>query len=233
MNTCKRVVKELVAYLSGELDDRNTQAVEIHLKKCPSCRRELEEFRTVVEAADVLGSDLRLDLGDIDFENLSERITAVAFSRDNSRRRADRRVRFFSPQWRPVLAGVLAGLFIGTGLTILVFQTGNRGIREGAEYAVNPAFLERAEYEMARRETIDYLDQSANLLLDFVQVSSPGKTELLQPALSSERARDLMSKKKYLNPQLEKYRLAKAKAICDQIELLFYELADMLSLIHI
>jgi len=39
------------------------------------------------------------------------------------------------------------------------------------------------------------------------------------------KARELLSKKKFLNPQLEKAQMAKAKEICDQIELLFYELA--------
>ncbi|MFH2042533.1 MAG: zf-HC2 domain-containing protein [Acidobacteriota bacterium] len=241
MNRCKKVINELAAYLSGELTERDRQAVESHLKKCPSCRSELEEFRIVVDAADLLGAELRRDLGDIDFEILSEKITAGTIPidskerdarepgrrKDDSRRRAFRRSRYFSPQWRPVLAGVLAGLIVGTGLTVMVFRMASSGGRDGADYAVNPAFLERVEYEMARRETIDYLDQSAYLLLDFVQATSSGETQLLQPGLSSERARELMSRKKYLNPQLEKFRLAKAKAICDQIELLFYELADM------
>ena len=241
MKTCKRVINELVAYLSGELNERDRQAVERHLRTCPACRRELEEFRIVVDTADSLGTERRRELGEIDFDSLSEEITAGAFLSDskerdvreigrrkeNFRRRAPRRSRYFSPQWRPVLAGVLSGLIVGTGLTILVFRMGSRGGPDRADYAVNPTFLEGAEYEMARRETIDYLDQSATLLLDFVQTSSPGEAELLQPGLSSERARELMSRKKYMNPQLEKFRLAKAKAICDQIELLFYELADM------
>jgi len=36
-----------------------------------------------------------------------------------------------------------------------------------------------------------------------------------------------LSKKKYIDNQLDKVKLAKAKAICDQIELLFFELTQI------
>jgi hypothetical protein len=50
---------------------------------------------------------------------------------------------------------------------------------------------------------------------------------VVPPAIRAERARDLVQKKRYLNAQLERYQMAKAKAICDQIELLFRELAQV------
>jgi DNA polymerase/3'-5' exonuclease PolX len=46
-------------------------------------------------------------------------------------------------------------------------------------------------------------------------------------AVRSERARDLLQKKKYLNGQLERFQMAKAKVICDQIEMLFRELMEI------
>jgi hypothetical protein len=45
--------------------------------------------------------------------------------------------------------------------------------------------------------------------------------------LASGRAKELLAKKKYLNPQLGNSRMAKAKVICDQIELLFLELSQI------
>ena len=40
-------------------------------------------------------------------------------------------------------------------------------------------------------------------------------------------ARDLIARKKYLNPQLDKFGMAKAKELCDQIELLVFELTQL------
>jgi hypothetical protein len=78
---------------------------------------------------------------------------------------------------------------------------------------------------MARRETLDYLRKSEYILLDFVQ--APAGAPVSPAAFETARARELLSRKKYLNAQLEKYQMAKAKAICDQIEMLFLELAQI------
>jgi hypothetical protein len=87
--------------------------------------------------------------------------------------------------------------------------------------------LERVELEMARRETLDYLEESQYLLLDFVQSPSKKSAEFWQSEFATQKARDLLAKKKYISPQLEKFQMAKAKSICDQIEYLFYELTQI------
>jgi DNA polymerase/3'-5' exonuclease PolX len=46
-------------------------------------------------------------------------------------------------------------------------------------------------------------------------------------SVRAERARELLQKKKYLNAQLDRFQMAKAKAICDQIEALFLELSQI------
>jgi hypothetical protein len=126
-----------------------------------------------------------------------------------------------------VYAALLVGIFLGTILTFLVLRQpiSDTSSREG--FFVTPEFLDRVEVEMARRETLDYLEKSQYVLLDFVQ-ASPGKSaEMWRQNLASQRAKDLLIKKKYINPQLEKFRMAKAKEICDQIELLFFELTQI------
>ena len=80
---------------------------------------------------------------------------------------------------------------------------------------------------MARRETIDYLDRSEYLLLDFIQSTPEKSVEFWQSEYASQNTMDLLSKKKYIDPQLNKIKLAKAKVICDQIELLFFELMQI------
>ncbi len=124
---------------------------------------------------------------------------------------------------RPALAGLAAGLVLGAvAMTLVLKAPGPR--RAGAYYA-SGEFLDRAELEMARRGAVDYLEKSQYVLLD---VFEPDQVGPVAPAsLRMARARDLLQKKKYLNGQLERFQMAKAKAICDQIEMLFLELAQI------
>ena len=69
------------------------------------------------------------------------------------------------------------------------------------------------------------MEKSQYVLLDVFESKDGGPGNFA--ALRSEQARDLLQKKKYLNAQLETHQMAKAKAICDQIEMLFVELAQL------
>jgi hypothetical protein len=80
---------------------------------------------------------------------------------------------------------------------------------------------------MARRETLDYLKKSQYLILDFVQTSAEKEPSTWQRDFASQKVKDLLSKKKYINQQLDKFKMAKAKEICNQIEFLIYELAQI------
>jgi hypothetical protein len=97
---------------------------------------------------------------------------------------------------------------------------GSRTNRDSGYYA-SGEFLDRAELEMARRNTLDYLEKSQYVLLDVFESAGEGK--VMPAAFSSGQARDLLSRKKYLNAQLERFQ----KAICDQIEMLFRELSGI------
>jgi hypothetical protein len=101
---------------------------------------------------------------------------------------------------------------------------GRRAGRVGGYYA-SAEFLDRAELEMARRNTLDYLEKSQYVLLDVFEPADEGPAG--PSAVRTDRARDLLQRKRYLNAQLERFQMAKAKAICDQIEALFLELAQI------
>jgi hypothetical protein len=100
---------------------------------------------------------------------------------------------------------------------------GGRTGRGGAYYA-SGEFLDRAELELARRDTVDYLEKSQYMLLD---VFEAGGGALGPASVRAERARELLQRKKYLNAQLDRFQMAKARAICDQIEVLFLELSQL------
>jgi len=101
------------------------------------------------------------------------------------------------------------------------------GSRPGQDlgFFASQEFLDRAELEMARRNTLDYLEKSQYVLLDVFGSARAGS--VTPAALRSGQTRDLLARKKYLNGQLERFQMSKAKAICDQIEMLFRELSEI------
>jgi hypothetical protein len=126
---------------------------------------------------------------------------------------------------KPALAGLAAGLIVGAAAMYFALRSpGPRGGQDQA-YHASGEFLDRAELEMARRNTLDYLEKSQYVLLDVFESAGEGQTAVA--ALNSAQARDLLARKKYLNGQLERFQMSKAKAICDQIEQLFRELSGI------
>jgi hypothetical protein len=231
MKDCKTHAKDLVAFLYGELDAYRQEQLEKHLDACEQCRQELSSLEWVVGGADSLRPDITKALDSIDWETIPARITEFVFDKSHASVRQSKFRTFVSaliqPHLKPVYAALLLGLFLGSLVTLLVVHRPftARAQREG--FFVTQDFLDRVEVEMARRETLDYLEKSQYVLLDFVQASPKGSSEIWRQNLASKRAKDLLTKKKYINPQLDKFRMAKAKEICDQIELLFFELAQL------
>jgi hypothetical protein len=165
---------------------------------------------------------------DVDWETHAEKVVSAVWETRRPRKPVEdrKRLRFLSPRLSPVLAGLLLGVIIGGAATYLVIR-GNFGPANGGDgFFASREFLDRLDVEVARRETLDYLEKSQYVLLELAQSPAEGGETALSDAAARE-ARELLSKKRFLNPQLEKTRMAKAKDICDQIELLFYELAQV------
>ncbi len=126
---------------------------------------------------------------------------------------------------RPALAGLAAGLVVGAAAMYLALKApGPRPGRDDAYYA-SGEFLDRAELEMARRSAVDYLERSQYVLLDVFESEDVGP--VAPAAVRVAQARDLLQRKQYLNGQLERFQMAKAKILCDQIEMLFLELSQI------
>lgn len=231
MMDCERFKKDSLAFLYGELREDEKELLKAHLDACPHCKRELELMKEVMKGADSFEEDIEKVMASVDWEGLPSKITGAVFEKETHPFRElwlKRVSRFlFQPKLRPVYAGLLLGVLLGSFITFMVFRTPlPREIKAG-EFFAPQDFLEKVELEMARRETLDYLEKSQYLLLDFVQYPSEESAEFWQSEFTSQRARDLLTKKKYINPQLDKFQMAKAKAICDQIEFLFYELTQI------
>jgi len=231
MKDCKKTNRNLVAFLYDELNEFDKKQVEAHLETCQKCKAELLELKEVYEAADLLNAEMEKAIESVDWKNFPTRISDGIFDKEPSRKRQPRRAGLwpflFQPRFRLAYAGLLLGMIVGAVVTFLIFQSPPLQVADDGRIIAPQGFYDMMELEMARRDTIDYLDKSEYLLLDFVQ-SSPEKSVVFwQSDFASQRTKDLLSKKRYIDQQLDKIKLAKAKVICDQIELLFFELMQI------
>ena len=190
---------------------------------------EKAEIELLLKETEAVRSEIRDVMASVDWEGLPATIAARAAAPSGRRKPALSAVRPWG--WlpalgmRPALAGLLAGLFVGAAAMYLALGAPGRRAGGVGGYYASAEFLDRAELEMARRNTLDYLEKSQYVLLDVFE--SAGEGPAGPSAVRAERARDLLQKKRYLNAQLERFQMAKAKAICDQIEALFLELAQI------
>jgi hypothetical protein len=227
MNDCPMKNTDWLAYLSGDLEEGRRTTVAEHLKECPECRKEAEEIRRVLEGAGAVKGEIREALGSVDWEALPSRIADYVYARAEKPDKisVSERIRqwFLQARLKPALAGLALGLVLGSfGMYLALRQPAPR---PEAAFQASGEFLDKVELEMTRRETVDYLERSQYVLLDFFGTrSGPAPA---RSVFSSGQAKELLAKKKYLNAQLEKFQMAKAKAICDQIEMLFLELAQV------
>jgi len=228
MNKCRRGRGDLVAYLGGEMSDRDREDTRHHIETCPACADEVRTIERLLEGADSLGQNMKEALAGIDWDAQAEKIVSAVW-KENTRAQIEpkqERMWLFGPRFRPVLAGLLLGILVGAAAMFITYRSGVFRKPPAEAFFASREFLGRVDQEMARRETLDYLEKSQYVLLELAQTQTEGGDCRLTEAAARE-TRELLSKKKYLNPQLEKARMAKAKAICDQIELLFYELAQV------
>ena len=200
-----------------------------HNDKCPDCRAEADAYEKLVRETEAVRAEIRRAAATVDWDALPALIAERAAAELPKPARSVSAVRpraWLAPfRMTPVLAGAAAGLVVGAVVMYFALRAPGPRPDPGMGYFASGEFLDRAELEQARRNTVDYLEKSQYMLLDMLDSAEQGP--VVPAAIRAERARDLVQKKRYLNAQLERYQMAKAKAICDQIELLFRELAQV------
>jgi len=230
MKDCQKIRKNIVSFLYGELGPDDQARVKTHLDVCSLCRDEARELEFVQKESGSLIPGLSEVMSSVDWETLPGKIADDVLRQDpgpDSSRQKKTWLSLFQPKWRPVYVGLLSGIIIGSLATYLVLRSPNLQVARAQELIFTSDFLEKAELEVARRDTLEYLEKSQYLLLDFVQSQSGVSGEMWRDEYALQKARDLLSKKKFLDSQLDKFHMAKAKKICDQIEYLFYELTQI------
>jgi len=198
---------------------------------CPDCRKQWEDAESILRGAAALKDDVRKAMETVDWAALAGRIADTALARPADRP-ARERVRTFGTVrpmfgWKPAFAGALGGLLIGAAAMYFALRTPNAGGPARLGVYASGEFIDRAELSVAKRETIDYLDKSRALLLDFVQADPENAGRILKDESSVRRTSDLLAKKRLMNVHLDDTAMAKARKICDQIERLFVELSQI------
>ncbi len=227
MNACRIDTEDLMTYLQGGLEEGRRKTVAEHLRECEACREEAEEIGRVLEGADAVKGEIREALRSVDWDALPGRVADYVYRNAGEPEKASvgERVRgwFLRAGLKPVAAGAALGVLVGAVAMYLVLKGPGSGPGQDKAFYASGEFLDRAELEMARRETVSYLEKSQFLLRDLA--AAPAGEE--GRVFSTAQAQELLSKKKYLNREFERFQMAKAKAICDQIEMLFLELAQI------
>jgi hypothetical protein len=214
-----------------------------HTAVCDKCGKDDEDLRTILAGAEAMRDELGSAMQGVDWDGLSERIADRAVSEARVRKAEPSRVPQRGWRWSPLLTGAAAGLVVGVLATFLYLRRGPvpltgpgaAPVAASAEaYAASGDFLQRVELEMAKRATIDYLEKSEYMLLDLLEprpATGAGAAAVAAAAAeggaSAERARALLAKKRFFNANLDDIRMAKARALCDQIEILFLELSQL------
>jgi hypothetical protein len=213
MSECNRYKKDWLAFINGELEPSRIREMSGHLEKCSACRQELEQTKKLLSLADGFRDELKQVMATVDWENLPGAITEKVREKQEQQIRAGSSGWQVRWKWQPLTAGLVLGLLLGMALTFLVLKPQKPDLmtaRGDSRISLPADFVERVDLNLARRETLDYLERSQYLLL-----------ELLQTGQGQEPAGLLQ------NIQLDDLRLLKAKAICDQIEFLFLELTQL------
>jgi hypothetical protein len=230
MSRRKTTGTDWAGILSEDPEEGRRRAMDEHHGTGPESRAEAEAIERLLGETAAVRAEIRRAADSVDWDALPALIAGriPAGERETAAGKAGWRTGL---SWlagfrmRPALAGLAAGLVFGATAMYLVLRApGPRPGRDDAYFA-SGEFLDRAELEMARRNAVDYLEKSQYVLLDVFEPAGAGP--MAPASVRAAQARDLLQKKKYLNGQLERFQMAKAKAICDQIEMLFLELSQV------
>ncbi|MCK4563641.1 MAG: von Willebrand factor type A domain-containing protein [Verrucomicrobia bacterium] len=135
MKNCKTFEKKLVAYIHGELTDRDFQAVGTHLETCESCRAELETLRATLnllgEALEAASAPEELSA----WRTLPHRVSA---------HRPTLSDHWYSPRFRAVLVTAAAcSVFLLVSLSLVLPRLGGRSETVDAEQSFEAAPVAR------------------------------------------------------------------------------------------
>ncbi len=213
MNDCERVKDLLVLYAEGEVPPEQKALVEDHLLRCAHCR---EEASGIERVRRWLGDpELFAPAEDYSWELLPRRLSEKALAPSASKRLLPRRPGL--PAWALSLAATLSLI---CGLVWLMRRQAPEPAAPvaNAEAPGNAAFLAKIQSAHVRQMTAQYLAGCEDLLLNVMSAEKDCDGQKYNVAIEVDQARDLLRRKRLLDPELNTPEVAQAKNLCDELE---------------
>jgi hypothetical protein len=214
MNDCKSIRELLVLYSENELDAVQRAAVARHLPDCAGCRGELDSIGQVREML----AEPELFAPEPDYAWQILPATLAARAKNVPADGQTFTVKRSSLAWTFAMA---ATLVLSVGLVWRAhLQTptpepvaGRQSVAPG-----NDAFLKRLQTAYVREETSKYLVECQDLLLNVVRAEQNCAGDKYDVSLEVVRARELLQRKRLLDPELDAPEVARARDLCDDLE---------------
>lgn len=226
MKPCNHIHDRLVLFVERAMSPDDARRVEEHLSVCARCRQEAGELQDLVGR--LRDPQLFAAPEDMSWEMLPRKLAErVAGSAPRLAAGAGRRwlpTHFGPANWALSLA---ASLVMACGLVWLAQQNGHAPSSHPAVAAGsgNEAFLAKIQSLYAREVTAEYLAECRDLVVNLLRAEGDCGNDLYDVSLEVARARQLLQRKRILDPDLERPEVARAKALFDEIESLLVNLS--------
>ena len=212
MTSCEMIREMLVLHADGALGAEEQRQVDEHLAVCASCSAEADEIgRIRLWLAD---PEVFAPQQDMTWLLIPEKLASRAAQLEHGKRGW---AGLGLPRWAFVALAVLP-LSIGLIWTLRFQGSVPPAPAPAAAAAGNEAFLARMHTAYAREATAQYLAGCHALLLDFVSADKTCAGDRFDVSLEVVRARQLLQEKQMLNAELHLPDVARAKALCDELE---------------
>ncbi len=213
MNNCESVKDLLVLFAEGELPGEQRALVENHLASCAACREEaagIDKIRGWLAEPELFSP-----AEDYSWKLLPSRLREKAQSSAAAKR------------WLPANLGSLGWTLSMAAMFVLacglLWLTRRQALVTPAPVAEveapgNEAFLGKIQSVLVREMTSQYLAECQDLMLNVVRAEQSCSGKKYNVSLEVNQARDLLRRKRLLDPELNAPEVARAKDLCDELE---------------
>jgi hypothetical protein len=223
MKPCHKIRPWLEWLAAGEINDQERLRVEAHVRECPACCRELSGWQALLAAAGRREVIAEAECQAIDWDAVSERIVRKIDLEAETVSMPPRQ-RIFS--FAPLATAAVSLLVIGLGI---FFWTRPRleinSLSDDPKFSAADAT--RLQSGLAREEVISYLQQSQMMLTDLLKDCASEEVASWEIRLYSQKARELLLKKKYFQQNLPALEWLKVRNVSERIDWLNYEILQL------
>jgi predicted anti-sigma-YlaC factor YlaD len=212
MTSCEMIREKLVLYVDGALESEEKRQVDEHLSACAGCSAEADEIGRI--RAWLADPEVFAPEQDLTWQLLPEKLASRAgLLQDGKRGWAGLSL----AKWACVALAILP-LAIGLIWTLRYQAIAPPAPAPALAAAGNEAFLARMHTAYAREATAQYLSGCHDLLLDFISADKTCVSDRYDVSSEVTRARQLLQEKQMLDAELRVPDVARAKALCDELE---------------